>query len=183
MRIPIVLSVALVAGAALVRGQTASPPSQTLDARIKVDVDRAIGTVDPLLFGSFTEHLGRMIYGGIYEEGSRLSDEHGYRKDVLQAVKDLGVTIVRWPGGNFASNYNWYDGIGPKPMRPARLDLAWADLESNRFGTDEFLNYTELLGAEPYICVNLGLGTIDDARFWVEYTNSKQQTKWANERR
>jgi alpha-N-arabinofuranosidase len=183
MRQLIALSFALLGGVAWLRGQTASPPAQTLEARIKVDVDRSIGTVDPLLFGSFTEHLGRMIYGGIYEEGSRLSDEHGYRKDVMQAVKDLGVTVIRWPGGNFASNYNWYDGIGPKNLRPARLDLAWADVESNRFGTDEFLRYTELVGAEPYICVNLGLGTIDDARFWVEYTNSKQQTKWANERR
>ena len=183
MRKLFALSVQLVACAVVLRGQLAPSPTQTLEARIKVDVDRAIGTVDPLLFGSFTEHLGRMIYGGIYEEGSRLSDDHGYRKDVLQAVKDLGVTILRWPGGNFASNYNWYDGIGPKNLRPARLDLAWNDVESNRFGTDEFLKYTELVGAEPYICVNLGLGTIDDARFWVEYANSTQQTKWANERR
>jgi alpha-L-arabinofuranosidase len=183
MRKLIALSTALLAGAAVLRGQTAPAAAQTLEARIKIDVDRTIGTVDPLLFGGFTEHLGRMIYGGIYEEGSRLSDDHGYRKDVLQAIKDLGITILRWPGGNFASNYTWYDGIGPKNLRPARLDLAWADVESNRFGTDEFLKYTELVGAEPYICVNLGLGTIDDARFWVEYTNSKQQTKWANERR
>jgi alpha-N-arabinofuranosidase len=158
-----------------------SAPAST--ARIKVDIDRVIGTVDPLLFGSFTEHLGRMIYGGIYEEKSPLSYENGFRKDVMRAIKDLGVSILRWPGGNFASNYNWYDGIGPKDMRPARLDLAWADLESNRFGTDEFLKYSEMLGVEPFICVNLGLGTIDDARFWVEYTNSKQPTKWANERR
>jgi len=184
MRKLIALAVWPIALGAALRGQTAPPPSQPpLEARIKIDVDRAIGTVDPLLFGSFTEHLGRMIYGGIYDEGSRLSDKDGYRKDVLQAVKDLGVTILRWPGGNFASNYNWYDGIGPKNLRPARLDLAWADVESNRFGTDEFLKYTELAGAEPYICVNLGLGTIDDARFWVEYTNSTKQTKWANERR
>jgi len=185
MRRVIALSLALVGGASVLRGQNAPTPSpaQPVAARIKVDVDRTIGTVDPLLFGSFTEHLGRMIYGGIYEEGSPLSDDNGYRKDVLKAVKELGVTILRWPGGNFASNYNWYDGIGPKDLRPARLDLAWADVESNRFGTDEFLKYTELVGAEPYICVNLGLGTIDDARFWVEYTNSKQPTKWANQRR
>ncbi|HET9371367.1 MAG TPA: alpha-L-arabinofuranosidase C-terminal domain-containing protein, partial [Vicinamibacterales bacterium] len=152
-------------------------------ARIKIDVDRQIGVVDPLLFGSFTEHLGRMIYGGIYEEGSPLSDADGFRIDVMQAVKDLGITILRWPGGNFASSYNWFDGIGPKDRRPARLDLAWNDLESNRFGTDEFLRYSERVGAEPYICINLGLGTIDDARFWVEYTNSKQRTHWADERR
>lgn len=158
-------------------------PLAPMTARIKIDVDRTIGTVDPLLFGSFTEHLGRMIYGGIYEENSPLSDAGGYRTDVLQAVKDLGISILRWPGGNFVSSYNWYDGIGPKSERPGRLDLAWNDVESNRFGTDEFLKYTQLVGAEPYICVNLGLGTIDDARFWVEYANGKQQTAWANKRR
>jgi len=159
-----------------------SAPKATT-ARIKIDIDRTIGTVDPLLFGSFTEHLGRMIYGGIYEEGSPLSDADGYRTDVMQAVKDLGVSILRWPGGNFVSSYNWYDGIGPKGQRPGRLDLAWNDVETNRFGTDEFLKYTELVGAEPYICVNLGLGTIDDARFWVEYTNGTQPTKWVNARK
>ena len=162
---------------------SAQPAAQPAVARIKIDVDRTIGTVDPLLFGSFTEHLGRMIYGGIYEENSPLSDADGYRRDVMKAVKDLGVTILRWPGGNFVSSYNWYDGIGPKNARPARPDLAWNDIESNRFGTDEFLKYSEMLGVEPYICVNLGLGTIDDARFWVEYTNGKQQTAWANKRR
>lgn len=159
------------------------PAPQATAARIKIDVDRTIGTVDPLLFGSFTEHLGRMIYGGIYEENSPLSDANGYRKDVMQAVKDLGVSILRWPGGNFVSSYNWYDGIGPKDLRPGRLDLAWNDVESNRFGTDEFLKYTEMLGVEPYICVNLGLGTIDDARFWVEYANGTQPTRWVNERK
>jgi alpha-N-arabinofuranosidase len=101
----------------------------------------------------------------------------------MKAITDLGVSVLRWPGGNFSSSYNWFDGIGPKDKRPARLDLAWNDLESNRFGTDEFLKYTERIKAEPYVCVNLGLGTIDDARFWVEYTNSKQRTFWADERR
>ncbi len=159
------------------------PTTATATARIKIDVDRTIGQVDPLLFGNFAEHLGRMIYGGIYEEGSPLSDGDGFRKDVMQAVKDLGVTILRWPGGNFASGYNWKDGIGPKDQRPARLELAWADVETNRFGTDEFLRYAERIGAEPYICVNLGLGTIDDARHWVEYTNGDQKTYWADQRR
>ncbi len=159
------------------------PPAQTPTARIKIDVDRTIGQVDPLLFGNFAEHLGRMIYGGIYEEGSPLADADGFRKDVLQAVKDLGVTILRWPGGNFASGYNWKDGIGPKAERPARLELAWADVETNRFGTDEFLRYAERIGAEPYICINLGLGTIDDARHWVEYTNGDKKTYWADLRR
>jgi alpha-N-arabinofuranosidase len=153
------------------------------EARIKVDLDRRIGEVDPRLFGSFAEHLGRMIYGGIYDEGSPLADADGFRTDVMGAVKGLGITVLRWPGGNFASGYNWKDGIGPKDRRPVRLDLAWNALESNRFGTDEFLRYAERLGVEPYICVNLGLGTIDDARHWVEYTNEARHTFWADERR
>ena len=156
---------------------------QPAAARIKIDVDRTIGEVHPNLFGNFTEHLGRMIYGGIYEEGSPLSDKFGYRKDVFDVVKQLNVSILRWPGGNFASGYNWKDGIGPKDQRPVRPELAWNDLESNRFGTDEFLRYAETIKAEPYICVNLGLGTIGDARDWVEYTNGAKRTYWADQRR
>ena len=156
---------------------------QQPSARIKLDTDRTIGEVDKLLFGNFSEHLGRMIYGGIYEEGSPLSDQYGYRKDVMDAVKQLNVSILRWPGGNFASGYNWKDGIGPKDSRPVRIDLAWNDLESNRFGTDEFLRYCELIGAEPYICINAGLGSIDDARHWVEYCNESRHTYWADQRR
>jgi alpha-N-arabinofuranosidase len=163
----------------LVPSTQPAPP----DARIKIDIDRTIGEVDPLLFGNFAEHLGRMIYGGIYEEGSPLSDANGYRRDVLEAVKGLDVSILRWPGGNFVSTYNWKDGIGPKDRRPARLDLAWNAVESNRFGTDEFLRYAEMIGAEPYIAVNLGLGSITDAWEWVEYTNGTKDTYWANQRR
>src|SRR5436309_2221848 len=156
---------------------------QTASARIKVTIDRQIGEVDPHLFGNISKHLGRMIYGGIYEEGSPLSDADGYRKDVMNAARQLGVSILRWPGGNFASGYNWQDGIGPKDQRPVRLDLAWNDLESNRFGTDEFLRYGELIGTEPYVCINAGLGTIDDARHWVEYCNESRHTYWADQRR
>jgi len=173
--IPLVLLSLLVP----VRTQPAPPPV----ARIKIDIDRTIGQVDPLLFGNFAEHLGRMIYDGIYDEGSPLSDERGFRLDVLAAAKGLGVTILRWPGGNFASGYDWKDGIGPKDRRPVRAELAWHALETNRFGTDEFLQYAEALGAEPYICLNLGLGTIDDARHWVEYTNESRHTYWADQRR
>ncbi len=162
-------------------GLAAVPPAET--ARIKIDTDRTIATVDPLVFGNFAEHLGRMIYGGIYDEKSALSDRNGFRTDVMNAVQGLGVSILRWPGGNFSSGYNWKDGIGPKDQRPARPELAWNDVESNRFGTDEFLRYTEAIGAEPYICVNLGLGTIGDARDWVEYTNSDKHTYWADQRR
>lgn len=177
-----------VAGAAALAAQppAAQPPVPipfTGAARIKIDVDRTIGAVDPLLFGNFAEHLGRMIYGGIYDEKSPLADQNGFRKDVLAAVQGLGVSVLRWPGGNFASGYNWKDGIGPKDQRPARPELAWNDVESNRFGTDEFLRYAEIMKAEPYICVNLGLGTIGDARDWVEYTNGAKATYWAEQRR
>jgi alpha-N-arabinofuranosidase len=183
--LPVRLTSALVAfglvwsAASGLRAQAPAAP----EARIKIDLDRTIGEVDARLFGNFAEHLGRMIYGGIYEEGSPLSDPDGYRKDVMDVVKPLGVSVLRWPGGNFASGYNWTDGIGPKDQRPARLELAWNDLESNRFGTDEFLRYAERIGAEPYICLNLGLGTIDDARHWVEYTNESKHTYWADQRR
>jgi alpha-N-arabinofuranosidase len=161
--------------------QAAPPP--TPHARIKIDIERTIGEVHPHLFGHFAEHLGRMIYGGIFDEGSPLSDAEGYRKDVMSVLEPLGVSILRWPGGNFASGYNWKDGIGPRDQRPVRMELAWNALESNRFGTDEFLRYAERIGAEPYICINLGLGTIDDARHWVEYTNEARRTYWADQRR
>jgi len=151
--------------------------------RIKIDTDRVIGEVDPHLFGNFAEHLGRCIYGGIYEEGSPLSDADGYRKDVMRAIQELGVSLLRWPGGNFVSGYNWKDGIGPKDLRPVRPEGAWGSLEPNRFGTDEFLRYTEKMGIEPYVCINAGLGTLQDARDWVEYCNESRDTWWARERR
>lgn len=161
----------------------ASLSGQSPTARIKIDTDRTIGEVHPHLFGNFAEHLGRCIYGGIYEEGSPLSDADGFRKDVMAAVKELGVTILRWPGGNFVSGYDWKDGIGPRQLRPVRPEGAWGALEPNRFGTDDFLRYSERVGAEPYICINAGLGTISDARDWVEYCNESRDTHWARERR
>lgn len=153
------------------------------EARIKIDTDRVIGEVHPHLFGNFAEHLGRCIYGGIYEPGSPLADAAGYRKDVMEAMRGLGVTILRWPGGNFVSGYEWKDGIGPKDRRPVRPEGAWGALEPNQFGTDEFLQYCERAGVEPYICINAGLGTIQDARDWVEYCNESRDTYWARRRR
>jgi alpha-N-arabinofuranosidase len=152
-------------------------------ARIKIDRDRVIGEVHPHLFGNFAEHLGRCIYGGIYEPGSPLADSDGFRKDVIEAVRGLGVTIVRWPGGNFVSGYNWKDGVGPRDLRPVRPEGAWGALEPNQFGTDDFLKYSERVGFEPYICINAGLGSIQDARDWVEYTNESRDTYWARQRR
>jgi alpha-L-arabinofuranosidase len=170
------VAIALVALASLL-------PGQSQPARIRIDTTRAIGQVSPHLFGNFAEHLGRCIYGGIFEEGSPLSDSEGYRKDVMEAVGPLGVSVLRWPGGNFASGYNWTDGIGPRDQRPARPDHAWGALESNRFGTDEFLRYCEKIGSEPYLCINAGLGSVDQARQWVEYCNETRPTYWANQRR
>lgn len=152
-------------------------------ARIKIDLDRTVGEVDPKLFGNFAEHLGRVIYGGMFDEGSPLADSDGFRKDVMEATRKLGVTLLRYPGGNFVSGYHWQDGIGPRDQRPVRRDHAWGELESNRFGTDEFLKYCERVGTEPYLCINAGLGTLEEARNWVEYTNEARHTYWADQRR
>jgi alpha-N-arabinofuranosidase len=154
-----------------------------LKARVKIDTERTIGPIDPKIYGNFAEHLGRCIEGGIFDEGSKLSDANGYRKDVFQAIKDLNVTLLRWPGGNFASNYHWMDGIGPRDQRPKRLEMAWGTVESNRFGTHDFLNYTEQLGAEPYVCVNLGTGTWVEAQQWVEYCNVAGGTEMSDLRK
>ncbi|MCC6176961.1 MAG: alpha-N-arabinofuranosidase [Chloroflexi bacterium] len=152
-------------------------------ATIKVDLDRQIGQVDRRIFGGFIEHLGRCIYGGIFEEGSRLSDERGFRRDVLDALRPLQMPLLRWPGGNFVSGYHWVDGVGPRDERPRKSELAWLGEESNRFGTDEFIEYCRVLGTEPYLCVNMGTGTIDEAQAWVEYCNGTGNTYWANLRR
>jgi len=151
------------------------------NARIKIDTDRTIGQIDPLIYGNFVEHLGRCVYGGIYEPGSPLSDENGFRKDVLNAAKDLNISIVRYPGGNFVSNYHWLDGVGPE--RIPRMELAWARLETNKFGTNEFIKYSRALGTEPYFAVNLGTGTIEEAQRWVEYCNVKEGSYYAELRK
>jgi alpha-N-arabinofuranosidase len=150
--------------------------SGPLRARIKIDTERVIGEIDPKLYGNFIEHLGRCIEGGVFDERSPLADDDGFRKDVLAAARDLNVSILRWPGGNFSSNYHWTDGIGPRDKRPARLEMAWGTVESNRFGTHEFLNYTEKVKSEPYICCNLGTGSWNEAQQWVEYCNSSADT-------
>ncbi|GAP72591.1 alpha-L-arabinofuranosidase [Candidatus Symbiothrix dinenymphae] len=154
--------------------------AQNNRARIKIDIERQIGAVDKNIYSSFTEHLGRCIYGGIYEAGSPLSDEDGFRKDVLEAVKELKVPLVRWPGGNFVSGYHWEDGIGPKNQRPTRMELAWHATESNAFGTDEFMKWCRKANVEPYFCINLGTGSLDEARNWVEYCNVEKGTYYSD---
>ncbi|GCF11885.1 alpha-N-arabinofuranosidase [Dictyobacter arantiisoli] len=152
-------------------------------ASINIDLARKSGSIDRNIYGGFIEQLGRCVYGGIYEENSPLSDEHGYRKDVMAAVRDLRTPLLRWPGGNFVSGYHWTDGIGPVENRPPQMELAWHSTESNRFGTDEFMDYCRTMNVEPYICVNMGTGTMDEARTWVEYCNGTGNTYWANLRR
>lgn len=164
-------ALALAGAPFVLRGQQ-SP----LRARIKIDTERVIGDIDPLIYGNFIEHLGRCIDGGVFDEKSGLSDANGFRRDVLDSARKLNVTILRWPGGNFSSNYHWRDGIGPRDQRPPRLEMAWGTVESNRFGTHEFLQYAEMLGTQPYVCANLGTGTWTEAQQWVEYCNSAEDT-------
>src|SRR5258707_15870891 len=122
-------------------------------ATISIDLARKMGIIDRKIYGGFVEHLGRCIYGGIYEEGSPLSDEHGFRKDVLAAVHDLQLPILRWPGGNFVSAYHWTDGIGPVEKRPKHMELAWHSTESNRFGRSE--EHTSELQSRQYLVCRL----------------------------
>jgi alpha-N-arabinofuranosidase len=152
-------------------------------ARIKIDVERTIGAVDKMLYGNFVEHLGRCVYGGIYDPGNPLSDADGYRQDVFEAVQGLNVSNVRYPGGNFVSNYHWKDGVGPVDERPTRMELAWNRLETNHFGTNEFMEYVRRMNTEPYFSVNMGTGTIEEAQQWVEYTNVKEGPYYAELRK
>jgi alpha-N-arabinofuranosidase len=150
---------------------------------IKIDPQRITGTIDRNIFGGFAEHLGRCIYGGIYEPGSPLADKQGFRRDVLDALKRLGITILRYPGGNFASGYRWRDGVEPVNERPARTDLAWNDVETNQFGTNEFIEFCHKLKTEPYLVVNCGDGDMREARDWVEYCNGTRDSTLVKLRR
>ena len=138
---------------------------------------------DRRVFGSFLEHLGRAIYTGVYQPGSPLADPRGFRTDVAREVKDLGVPMVRYPGGNFVSGYNWLDGVGPKAQRPTVLDRAWNTLEPNQFGTNEFIDWCALVGAEPLLGMNFGTGSVESALAYVEYCNLARGTRWSDLRR
>ena len=151
--------------------------------RIYLDSRRTISPLDPNVFGSFLEHLGRAIYEGIYDPGSSLSDANGFRKDVIDEVRQLGVPIIRYPGGNFVSGYNWLDGVGPKQDRPRILDKAWNTIDTNQFGTNEFMAWCKLVGAKPLMGLNLGTGTPERAAALVEYCNVEKGTKWSDLRR
>ncbi len=171
------------AAPALLRGPLAHGASRRAHARIYFDARRAIGPLARNVFGSFLEHLGRAVYEGIYAPGSPLADAQGFRTDVLAAVRKLGVPLVRYPGGSFASQYNWEDGIGPPQKRPHTLNLAWNTIETNRFGTDEFMAWCRAAGTAPYLTVNLGTGTIMQAAALVEYCNLPPGTHWSDLRR
>jgi alpha-N-arabinofuranosidase len=151
--------------------------------RVYVDNRRIIAPLERNLFGSFLEHLGRAIYEGIYEPTSKLSDSNGFRKDVMEDVRALGVPIIRYPGGNFVSGYNWLDGIGPKQDRPRILDKAWNAINSNQFGTDEFMMWCKAVGTKPLMGLNLGTGTAEQAAALVEYCNVEKGTRWSELRR
>ena len=160
-----------------------STPAESLKASISVDAGTVRSKIDPHIYGTLVEHIGRVVYGGVYEEGSPLSDEQGFRKDVLAAARDWGVTILRWPGGDFASQYHWEDAIGPVQNRTRKYNAAWLEEESNHFGTDEFMAYCKKVGGEPYLCINAGTGTVEEAANWVEYCNATGNTHYANLRR
>jgi alpha-L-arabinofuranosidase len=162
----------------------AQTSANSLDvSRIYVDSRRVIAPLDRNLFGSFLEHLGRAIYEGIYDPNSSLSDSSGFRKDVMAEVRQLGVPIIRYPGGNFVSGYNWFDGVGPKKDRPRVLDKAWNTIDTNQFGPDEFMAWCELVGSKPLMGLNLGTGTAEQAAALVEYCNIESGTKWSDLRR
>lgn len=154
-----------------------------MKAKLVVDRTYEIGTVDRRIFGSFIEHLGRAVYGGIYEPTHPQADDKGFRQDVLALVKGLGVPIVRYPGGNFVSGYRWEDGTGPKNSRPRRAELAWGMIEPNEIGVDEFQEWARRADAEVMMAVNLGTRGPEDAKNLVEYCNFKGGTYYSDLRR
>ena len=154
-----------------------------LEAGLTVDPAFRVGEVDPRLYGSFVEHLGRCVYDGIYEPGHPEADERGFRRDVAGLVRELGTPILRYPGGNFVSGYTWEDGVGPVEQRPTRLDLAWRSIETNEVGLDEFVAWAGGLGIDTMLAVNLGTRGVDAARNLVEYANHPGGTYWSDLRR
>ena len=152
------------------------------NATVTLHSEFSIGDVDPRLFGSFVEHLGRAVYEGIYEPGHPAADAAGFRTDVRDLVRDLGVTVVRYPGGNFVSGYDWEDGVGPRAERPRRLDLAWRSVETNEIGVDEFMEWARTTNVEPYMAVNLGTRGPEAARDLVEYCNHPGGTRMSDRR-
>lgn len=151
-------------------------------AKIILDRDYQISKIDDRIYSSFLEHLGRAVYGGVYEPGHINADENGFRKDVIDLVRDLRISTVRYPGGNFVSGFNWEDSVGPKSERPSQLDLAWFTTESNEFGLHEFMDWCDKTGIQPMMCVNLGTRGPAEAKNLIEYTNHPANSYWSNKR-
>ena len=155
---------------------------QPLAARVVIDPAAQVAPVKRRLFGSFVEHLGRCVYTGIYEPGHPTADEDGFRGDVLALTQELGVSVVRYPGGNFVSNYRWEDGVGPRDRRPVRRDLAWRSIETNEIGVDEFIKWAGRAGVEPMLAVNLGTRGVAEALDLLEYANHPAGTTLSDQR-
>ena len=151
-------------------------------ARLTLDAAFPIGKIDPRIYGSFIEHMERVVYEGIYEPDHPNADEDGFRRDIIELTRELQIPFVRYPGGNFLSGYNWEDGVGPKEKRPVRKDLAWCAYETNQVGTDEFMRWLEKVGAECNMAVNLGTRGIDAARNLVEYMNGDGTSSYSQMR-
>ena len=147
---------------------------------IKADTAFTKGRIDDRIYGSFVEHMGRVVYTGIYEPSHKTADENGFRGDVLQKVRQMGVTAVRYPGGNFVSNYDWRDGIGPVEKRPRKRDLAWKSIETNEVGLDEFMKWADAAEVAPIYAVNLGTKGIEEALAVLEYCNMETGTYYSN---
>jgi alpha-N-arabinofuranosidase len=152
-------------------------------AALTIDPALRVSAVDPRLFGSFVEHMGRCVYTGIYEPDHPQADGDGFRRDVADLVRELGVPLLRYPGGNFVSGYNWEDGIGPRDQRPRRLDLAWRSIESNQVGVDDFIPWARGVGSDLMMAINLCTRGVDAARTLVEYCNHPSGTYWSDLRR
>ena len=152
-------------------------------ARITIDRDFSIADVPRRLFGQFVEHMGRCVYTGIYEPGHPAADARGFRTDVLELVRELGPTVVRYPGGNFVSGYRWEDGVGPVADRPVRIDGAWHTIETNAFGLHEFMDWSRQAEVEVMEAINLGTRGVEEARALVEYANHPGGTYWSDLRR
>ena len=153
------------------------------EAKAVISKDFRIADVDKRIYGSFIEHLGRAVYGGVYEPSHPEANEKGFRNDVMNLVKELKVPIVRYPGGNFVSGYNWEDGVGPVEKRPRKTDLAWMAVETNHIGTNEFVDWAKHVNAEVMMAVNLGTRGADEARKLVEYCNHTGGTYWSDLRK
>lgn len=151
-----------------------------MKSTLHTHVNFVIDKVDPRVFGGFLEHLGRAVYEGVYEPTSKHADAQGCRTDVLDALRKLQFTAMRYPGGNFVSGYHWQDGVGPKEKRPRQRDLAWQSIETNQFGTNEFMELCHKLDWTPMMAVNLGTGRPEEARDWLEYCNIESGSKFAD---